>query len=70
MWQSTQYTPGLDTDPYLDYFWPQCPIIAEHTLHIRSLYQGLYQNLTMSEQDLDIFASSMSANSEELTDEC
>ena len=45
-------------------------IIAEHTLHIRSLYQGLYQNLTMSEQDLDIFASSMSANSEELTDEC
>lgn len=70
MWQSTQYTPGLDTDPYLDYFWPQCPPIAEHTLHLRSLYQGLYQNLTMSEQDLDIFASSMSANSEEATDDC
>jgi len=32
-------------DPYLHYFWQQCPDISNHEEQISEVYQSLYQSL-------------------------
>ncbi len=52
MWRSDDYNAGINSDPYLSYFWPDCPQISEYQADIRELYQGLFKNLSMNEQEL------------------
>ena len=33
-------------DPYIQYFWPQCPDIFDYLSPITNLYQGMYQSVT------------------------
>ncbi|MCW8833835.1 MAG: exodeoxyribonuclease V subunit gamma, partial [Colwellia sp.] len=41
-WQGTESSLGFADDPYLHYFWPQCPDINEHLANIESIYQAPY----------------------------
>ena len=37
---------GFGEDPYIQYFWPQCPDLDDYLPQLTALYQGLYDCVT------------------------
>jgi len=44
-WQGADSTRGFGEDPYINYFWQQCPDISTYLPSLKAVYQGLYQNI-------------------------
>jgi len=44
-WNGTDSTRGAGDDPYIHYFWQQCPDIFTYLPRLKSVYQSLYQHL-------------------------
>ncbi|GAA6173372.1 exodeoxyribonuclease V subunit gamma [Colwellia sp. KU-HH00111] len=42
---------GFGEDPYIQYFWPQCPDISDCLSQLTALYQGLYDSITSIKGD-------------------
>jgi len=36
---------GFGEDPYIHYFWPQCPDVFTYLPQLRAVYQGMYQHV-------------------------
>ena len=45
LWQDPNSFKSLGDDPYMQFFWPNCPQLIDHLQDIEQLYQGLYQSL-------------------------
>jgi len=45
LWQDPNSFNPLGDDPYMQFFWPSCPLLADYQQPIEQLYQGLYQSL-------------------------
>lgn len=41
-WQGSESSRGFGDDFYMQYFWPQCPVIDDHLVEIEQVYQNLY----------------------------
>ncbi len=59
LWFGDFNQPGLENDPYISYFWPDCPEFNDISANFADVYRNLYQRLTITEQDL--MASTVSA---------
>jgi len=44
-WCGNDNIPGLSADPYINYFWPQCPEFIDYKADIDSIYHDLYQHV-------------------------
>ena len=44
-WYGNDSAHGFVDDPYISYFWPQCPYIEDYILKISSAFDGLFHNV-------------------------
>ncbi|OUS24685.1 exodeoxyribonuclease V subunit gamma [Thalassotalea sp. 42_200_T64] len=61
LWLGDNYSTGLGDDPYLQYFWPQCPNITEHAEILSTVYKDLFSQLMVTDFD---FADSVGGKDE------
>ncbi|MEW6996942.1 exodeoxyribonuclease V subunit gamma [Colwelliaceae bacterium BS250] len=66
LWSSGFNIRGLESDPYMHYFWPQSPSFSDLSDCIDTIYQNLYQHLNISVSDL-IDRVAMTAHSEQVS---
>ncbi|WOH38281.1 exodeoxyribonuclease V subunit gamma [Thalassotalea fonticola] len=52
LWYDGFNVSGLESDPYLQYFWPECPNLDEFSQGFSDIYRNLYLNLSITEQDM------------------
>ena len=45
-WLGTDSTRGFGDDPYIHYFWPQCPDVYTYLPQLNAVYQSVYQHLS------------------------
>lgn len=43
LWHGDDSIPSFGCDPYITYFWPQCPDIHSHLPQLTTVYQSLYK---------------------------
>ncbi|WNC70206.1 exodeoxyribonuclease V subunit gamma [Thalassotalea nanhaiensis] len=53
LWQDGYNIDGLESDPYLHYIWKECPNLQEFSQGFTDIYQTLYLNLSITEQELN-----------------
>jgi exodeoxyribonuclease V gamma subunit len=51
LWQDPNAMFALGDDPYMHYFWPQCPELSEHQGLLEDVYQNMYQDLTLVKEE-------------------
>lgn len=61
LWHDGYNISGLESDPYLQYFWQKCPNLDDFSQGLADVYRNLYINLSISEQEL---ASDIASTSE------
>ena len=47
-WYGTDSTRGIGDDPYIHYFWQQCPDASTYLPELRAVYTSLYQHIEKS----------------------
>lgn len=47
-WHGDDNNRGFVDDPYISYFWQQCPEVIKYTPQLRSVYESLYQNVSQT----------------------
>lgn len=52
LWYDGYNTSGLESDPYLQYFWSECPNLHDFSQGLADVYRNLYLNLSITEQDM------------------
>lgn len=51
LWQGDNYSTGLGEDPYIQYFWPQCPDITEHAAYLSTVYKDMFAQLMVTDHE-------------------
>lgn len=52
-WQDQNNFNRLDDDPYVSYFWPQCPDISQYITALQDVYEPMFKELQWVEFDLE-----------------
>ena len=53
-WQDQHNMSGLESDAYMQYFWPEAPLINQFSTPFSELYKPMYQSLSFEKQDIDL----------------
>jgi exodeoxyribonuclease V gamma subunit len=48
VWYGDDSVPGLSHDPYITYFWQQCPDITAYLPQLNIVYQSLFKHVSKS----------------------
>tara|TARA_R110002167_G_scaffold365860_1_gene591674 strand:+ start:7521 stop:11234 length:3714 start_codon:yes stop_codon:yes gene_type:complete len=59
-WAGTDSTRGFGDDPYIHYFWPQCPDVYTYLPQLNAVYQSVYQHFSNGNNKVDSKSNTIS----------